>query len=876
MRRIGFVKQGSVAILCASLAACGGGGSGSEANLTLPTTINTAPQISGAPAVIAQVDQLYQFTPAAADADGDTLTFRIENRPEWATFSPSTGRLEGTPTNTSQASYSRILISVTDGSAISELPPFDLSVQGLPVANTAPAISGTPATSIVAGNTYEFIPQVVDPDGQTLQFAIIGKPSWAAFDPVTGGLSGTPAASDVGSFGGIEISVSDGIASASLPAFSIAVTGGTAPGPTNRAPTISGTPAGSVAAGQAYSFTPTASDPDGQALTFSIANRPSWATFNTATGRLNGTPAAGNVGSFADIVISVSDGAETTSLPAFTISVVAANVAPTIGGTPSTTVTAGQAYSFTPTAADPDGQALTFSIANKPSWATFNTSTGRLNGTPTAAQVGSYSNVSITVSDGAAQATLAPFTIRVVAANGAPTIGGTPATSVTAGQAYSFTPTAADPDGQALTFSITNRPSWATFSTSTGRLNGTPTSAQVGSYSNVTISVSDGAAQTSLAPFTMGVSAAPNQPPTISGTPPTTVTAGQAYSFTPSASDPDGQALTFSIANRPSWATFSTSTGRLNGTPTAAQVGSYSNVTISVSDGAAQTSLAPFTIVVSAAPNQPPTISGTPPTTVTAGQAYSFTPTASDPDGQTLTFSIANRPSWATFNTSTGRLNGTPTTAQAGSYANVTISVSDGTAQASLAPFTIVVGTAAPANQPPTISGSPSTSVTVGQAYSFTPTASDPDGQALTFSIANKPSWASFNTSTGRLNGTPTAANAGTYSGIAISVSDGTASVSLPSFALTVQQVQLGSATIAWTPPTSNEDNSPLTNLRGYRVYYGTSTSNLNQVVDVANAGISSVVIENLSPGTWYFGVRSYNTSNVESALSNLATKTIN
>ena len=783
MRYEGILKQGSIALLCALLVACGAGGSGSDSKTSLSTSINSPPQISGAPAVIAQVDQPYQFTPSASDADGDTLTFRIENRPEWATFSPMTGRLEGTPTSSSQATYSRILISVTDGSSISELPPFDLSVQGLLAANTAPTISGTPAASIVAGNAYEFIPQVVDPDGQTLQFTVSGMPTWATFDPVTGRLAGTPATSDAGTYAGIEISVSDGVATASLPPFSVEVTGGTAPGPTNRPPTISGTPAGSVAAGQAFSFTPAAADPDGQALTFSILNTPSWATFNTATGRLRGTPTSGNVGSFANIEISVSDGAATTSLPAFTISVIATNVAPTISGTPPTTVTAGQAYSFTPAAADPDGQTLTFAIVNKPSWATFNTSTGRLNGTPTATQVGSYSNVTISVSDGAAQASLAPFTIRAVAVNGAPA---------------------------------------------------------------------------------------------ISGTPPTSVTAGQAYSFTPTASDPDGQSLTFSIANRPSWATFNTSSGRLNGTPTTAQTGSYANVTISVSDGTAQASLAAFSIVVNAAPNQPPTISGTPPTTVTAGQTYSFTPTASDPDGQSLTFSIANRPSWATFNTSTGRLNGTPTTAQTGSYANVTITVSDGTAQASLAPFTIVVGTAAPANQPPTIGGTPPTSVTAGQAYSFTPSGSDPDGQTLTFSIANKPSWATFNTSTGRLNGTPAAANAGTYSGIVISVSDGTASVSLPSFTLTVQQVQLGSATIAWTPPTANADNSALTNLKGYRIYYGTSTNSLNQVVDVANAGISSVVIENLAPGTWYFGVRSYNTSNVESALSNLATKTIN
>ena len=63
-------------------------------------------------------------------------------------------------------------------------------------------------------------------------------------------------------------------------------------------------------AGTAYSFTPTASDPDGNTLTFSIANKPSWATFNTGTGRLQGTPSAGDVGTTTGIVISVSDGRE--------------------------------------------------------------------------------------------------------------------------------------------------------------------------------------------------------------------------------------------------------------------------------------------------------------------------------------------------------------------------------------------------------------------------------------------------------------------------------------------------------------------------------------------------------------------------------------
>ena len=594
-------KQISVVMACGFVAACGGGSSGSSANSDSPTTVNNAPQIVGTPPTTAQVGQAYQFTPNATDADGDTLTFQIENRPDWATFSPSTGRLEGTPPDTAQPVYQRVLISVTDGKAFSELPTFDITVQGLAPANTVPTIGGTPAPGVVAGNAYEFIPQVSDPDGQTLVFSIAGMPAWAEFDEVTGRLWGTPAATDVGTHNGVVISVSDGLADASLPAFSIAVTGGTAPGPSNRSPTIAGTPAATVAVGQAYSFTPSASDPDGQALTFTITNKPAWATFSTATGRLNGTPGAADAGSFAGIIIAVSDGSASAALPGFSITVVPANNPPTIGGTPATTVTAGQAYSFTPTASDADGQALSFSIVNRPAWATFNTTTGRLSGTPTAAQIGSYANVRISVTDGIAQASLAPFTILVQGANQPPVINGTPPTSATVGQAYSFTPMASDPNGQTLTFSIANKPSWAAFSTATGQLSGTPTAANVGSFSGIAISVSAGTASAALPSFTINVSAAANRPPVISGTPATSVTAGQAYSFQPTASDPDGQTLTFSIANKPSWATFNTTTGRLSGTPTTANAGNYPGIVISVSDGTASVSLAPFAIAVASA-----------------------------------------------------------------------------------------------------------------------------------------------------------------------------------------------------------------------------------------------------------------------------------
>src|SRR5205823_8917741 len=86
-------------------------------------------------------------------------------------------------------------------------------------------------------------------------------------------------------------------------------------------PTIAGTPAATVTAGQPYSFQPTVTNPGRLALSFTIVNRPAWGTFSTATGALAGTPTTANEGSFANILISVSDGRTTASLPAFSIQV---------------------------------------------------------------------------------------------------------------------------------------------------------------------------------------------------------------------------------------------------------------------------------------------------------------------------------------------------------------------------------------------------------------------------------------------------------------------------------------------------------------------------------------------------------------------------
>jgi len=180
-----------------------------------------------------------------------------------------------------------------------------------------------------------------------------------------------------------------------------------------------------------------------------------------------------------------------------------------------------------------------------------------------------------------------------------------------------------------------------------------------------------------------------------------------------------------------------------------------------------------------------------------------------------------------------------------------------------------------PTNSAPTISGNPSGSVLQGTAYVFAPTASDANGDPLTFTITGKPSWAAFNASSGQLSGTPSGADVGTYSNIQIRVSDGSASTNLAAFAIQVVGTATGSATLIWQPPTGNTDGSPLSNLAGYHVYWGTTQGNYSSSTALNNPGLTSYVIQQLTPATWYFVVTAVNSSGVESNYSNVVSKAV-
>jgi hypothetical protein len=177
-------------------------------------------------------------------------------------------------------------------------------------------------------------------------------------------------------------------------------------------------------------------------------------------------------------------------------------------------------------------------------------------------------------------------------------------------------------------------------------------------------------------------------------------------------------------------------------------------------------------------------------------------------------------------------------------------------------------------NTPPTISGTPQTTVLQGEAYAFTPNGSDADGNSLTYSVANRPGWAAFDASTGRLSGTPSSGDVGTYSNIQITVSDGTASATLTAFNIQVTALATGSATLTWTAPSQNTDGSALTNLSSYKIYWSRSAGSYPNSATVG-VGIATYVVDSLTPGTWYFTITAVNAAGIESSYANVVSKTL-
>jgi len=347
--------------------------------------------------------------------------------------------------------------------------------------------------------------------------------------------------------------------------------------------------------------------------------------------------------------------------------------------------------------------------------------------------------------------------------------------SILEGASLSFTVSATDADGDSLTYSASGLPAGASFNNSTGAFSWTPAANQSGSYP-VTFTVSDGSASDNETVSIIVTDV--NQPPVLEPIGAQNLAEGDSYNLVINGSDPDNNPLTYNASNVPEGAVFIQSTRSFSWIPGNDQAGIY-HVTFSTSDGSLSDSETVTMTVTNG--NEAPVLNSIGSQSIGENSLLIFVVTASDPNNDPLTYSASGLPSGAVFDTVQQRFSWTPDYSQAGNF-TVTFSVTDGLFSDS---ETVSI-TVSNSNRPPVISGSPDSSIMATTNYSFIPVASDPDGDPINFSIVNKPIWATFNSSTGELSGTPAESQVGVSTGIIISVNDSNSSASLPSFAIEV------------------------------------------------------------------------------------------
>ncbi|MFT6436466.1 MAG: hypothetical protein ACJAVI_004533 [Candidatus Azotimanducaceae bacterium] len=489
-------------------------------------------------------------------------------------------------------------------------------------------------------------------------------------------------------------------------------------------------------------------------------------------------------------------------------------------------------------------------------WASINPVTGEITGTPLNDDVGTTNDISIALSDANETVTLEGLALTVINTNDAPTISGTPPPTVLEDSQYSFAPLAADVDvGDSLTYSISAMPTWATFSSSTGVLTGTPDNSDVGIYSNIIVSVIDTAdSSVQLDTFSIDVINT-NDAPTITGVPTTGVLENDAYNFTPIAEDVDiiyGDSISFSITldqALPAWLTFDTATGVLSGSPNDADVGLLSNLVVAVSDGEETLSLPAFNLTVT---NIPPTISGTI-ADATEDAAFSYTSTASGGDS----FVANNLPMWASINPVTGEITGTPLNDDVGTTNDISIALSDANETVTLEGLALTVINT---NDAPTLTGTPPEFAFVDTPYSFILLANDVDVNDSLIFTDNLPLWATLdvgNSNMPTITGTPVIADLGTRS-VLVTADDN--NVTAPTEFQFFLEVANGTiVNLIWDNPTTYADGSPLptADLFGYEMTYtkqgGTPVS---QVVMTGAGGSTSYTSPLLELGTYTFLVK--------------------
>ncbi len=697
----------------------------------------------------AEGDTITPLQIVASDPDlafGDDVDFEAEGLPPGLSINPETGLITGTVSYTAGPQVYAVVIRARDTEAAQPLPfeTFNWTITDAP-----PTITALPDRTDYEGDVINISVVASDPGGAAVTYSATNLPHGMSINPTTGQVTGTLAYDAAGVYN-VTVTVTKGAVSRSDTFIWTVLE-------RNSQPTISAPDRTNM---EGDSIAPvmvaTATDPEGDVLIYSATGLPPGLVM-LPTGLVSGVISPTGEGVYT-VTVSVRDSLLGTPISTtFTWTVNGINRPPTIDSVDQFS-NEGDTVSYVVAGVDPDGDTLSYTMTGTlPATHSINPATGAISGTFSFQSAGVYT-ITVRVTDGQfAASTTFLWTVRDI--NRPPVVN--PVDQFNReGDSASYAVSGSDPDGDTLVWTATGLPPGFTIS-STGVISGTFGPGSAGVY-NINVAVCD-ALLCATKPFVWTVGA--NMPPTVFH-PNRTNVEGDTVSYATTASDPDGDALTYSATGLPPGISINPSTGQLTGTLGYNTAGTY-NPTITVSDGRL-TAAHTFNWIVTNTNRPPDAVNDV--ASVNQGQSVTVTVLNldSDPDGDALTVTAITQPAQGT---AVLNANGTVTYTAPANFSGVTTftyTIVDGNGGTDTATVTISVGDV---NFPPTVFHANRVNAE-GDTVSYLSTASDPDGDVLTFSATGLPAGISINPATGQLTGTLGYNTAGTYNPT-ITVSDG-------------------------------------------------------------------------------------------------------
>ena len=668
------------------------------------------------------------FQVSANDLDGDTVSFSFEGVPDGADFVDNGGgkaTFNWVPAKDQAGSYNVKVIAKDDSeAALSVAKTIVISVSDAD--NNIPVFAEIGDKNATEMSQLSFTISATDADGDSLAYSKISLPTNASFNANTRTFTWTPDY-DQGRDEPYtaEFKVDDsfnGVATATVKIYVA---------DKNRKPEFTSFSVPGFVEDTENIFTISATDPDGDSITYSGVNLPVGAILNENSGVFSWKPGYEDAGNKSVTFRATDSNNEYTDK---TVSLTVANTNRDPEFTDSTyssySATAENKLKFTVYTSDPDGDAVTVKWNGKPSGAAFDTNTNAFAWIPKAGTQGSYEAV-FTAKDSNGATVSKTITIAVDLGNQPPVFNQVTVPEFTETDTVKVTVAATDPDGDSLVYSMSGHPADATIDRNSGQIRWQTGYDDAGVYT-IVVKASDGEHEVDKE-ISVTVNNLNRKPAvTVSGN--TSPAYVDGLKLTVSTSDEDGDAVTVSVSNLPGGAAFDKNAGIISWAPKQTDIGQY-NIVVTANDGVDDT-IKTVAVTINQdpdyVPNKPPVFVNVSKKQVNEGDQITFAVEASDPEGDKVQISASNLPSGAVFANNT--FSWQTTSEDAGEYSVIFIAT-DGKSSASMTVLLAVENV----NAAPTGLVEGPTKIVAGQLLSLTVSATDPDGDAISYALDKAP-----------------------------------------------------------------------------------------------------------------------------------------